>query len=221
MATKKPKAAKQKSSGARSTAKVHKAAARVKPAAKAQKGAAKAKPVAKAPAKRASFPLALELAAKLGLSEHEVIARALRELAARPVLLGDAAAAPKDESRAALLDKDAVRLQPERKGPGAYLPRRLYLRLAGRGLDGGGMPVEVIDSPLTLGSGRRNTIWVNQPQIETLHVQIVQSDDGWVLEDMNTEHGTFLDGERISRRVIRDGDTFQLAGYLTVKAELR
>ena len=60
------------------------------------------------------------------------------------------------------------------------LPRRLYLELDGR------MPLEVVDLPCTMGSSRRNTIWINSPRIETHHAQIVETDEGWVFEDLGS-----------------------------------
>src|SRR5256885_13237415 len=39
--------------------------------------------------------------------------------------------------------------------------------LDGRGLDGRGMPVEVIDLPRVIGSARNCAVWINSPQIET------------------------------------------------------
>jgi pSer/pThr/pTyr-binding forkhead associated (FHA) protein len=42
-----------------------------------------------------------------------------------------------------------------------------------------------------------------------------------VVEDLETEHGTYFGGERIRQRVLRDGDELKLAGYLRVRAELR
>jgi pSer/pThr/pTyr-binding forkhead associated (FHA) protein len=93
--------------------------------------------------------------------------------------------------------------------------------LNGRGLDGMGMPVEVIDVPCLVGSGRTCTIWVNAPGIETRHAVITQGDEGWVIEDLGSERGTFLNGERIARKVLVTGDSFLLAGYLAMRVELR
>jgi hypothetical protein len=101
------------------------------------------------------------------------------------------------------------------------LPQRLYLLLDGRGLDGRGMPMEVIDLPCILGSDKRSTVWVNSPRIETHHLQITHGDEGWVLEDLNSEHGTFVGDKRIKRRIIKDGDEYRLAGYLRLRTELR
>jgi pSer/pThr/pTyr-binding forkhead associated (FHA) protein len=83
------------------------------------------------------------------------------------------------------------------------------------------MPVEVIDLPCVIGSGRQCSVWVNSPQIETRHIQISESDEGWVLEDLGSEHGTFFGDRKIHRRTIQHGDEYRLANYLRLRTELR
>lgn len=140
----------------------------------------------------------------LGISEEEAELRALK------VLLATLPERPPERS-----DPPAA---PTSAGP---LPQRLYLLLDGRGLDGRGMPVEVIDLPCVIGSGRQCSVWVNSPQIETRHVQISQGEEGWVLEDLGSEHGTFFGDRRITRRSIHHGDEYRLANYLRLRTELR
>ena len=156
----------------------------------------------KKPSERAQ--LRSRLAKALGISEDEAELRALRELAA---------------SLPPPVEKSPGSKPPP--PPSSSLPRRLYLLLDGRGLDGRGMPIEVIDLPCMVGSSRNCQVWVNSPQIETRHLQITQGDQGWVLEDLGSEHGTFLGDRRIQRRPIADGDEYRLAGYLRLRTELR
>jgi hypothetical protein len=146
--------------------------------------------------------LRAKAAKALGISEKEAELRALRDL------LASLPAAPE-------------RLSAPPAASGSPLPQRLYLMLDGRGLDGRGMPVEVIDLPCLIGSARSCSVWINSPRIETRHLQISHGDEGWVLEDLGSEHGTFLGERRISRRVLEHGDEFRLAGYLRLRAELR
>ena len=156
--------------------------------------------------------LKAKIAKALGASEAEAELRALRALADSLGLAEKPAAATPTPSK-----------PPERPHttPGAYLPQRLYLAMDGRGLDGRGMPQEVIDLPCIVGSGKKCTVWINAPQIETQHLRITHGDEGWVLEDLGTEHGTFMNDKRITRRVLADGDEFRLAGYLRLRTELR
>ncbi len=52
-------------------------------------------------------------------------------------------------------------------------------------------------------------------------MRITHGDGGWLLEDLGSEHGTFLGDKKIKRRVIQDGDEYRLAGYLRLRTELR
>lgn len=159
------------------------------------------KPIPRKPDEAAA--LRSRIARQLGLSEKETELRALRELAAS--LEAQERKEPQAEPVA----------PTERRG-GSYLPQRLYLVLDGRG-----MPIEVIDLPCVIGSGRNCAVWINSPRIETRHVQITHSRDGWVLEDLKTEHGTLFGGRKINKRIIQDGDEYSLAGYLRLRTELR
>jgi hypothetical protein len=146
----------------------------------------------------------------IGTAEAEI--RALRELAER---VAPAQPTPDPAHQAA----EAVRQRTHTHVSGA-LPERLYLLLDGRGLDGRGMPVQVIDAAAVVGSGRQCTVWVNSPRIETRHLQFTREDDDWYVEDLRSEHGTFFGDERIGRRRVQHGDEYRLAGYLRVRAEI-
>jgi|ERR1041384_376920 pSer/pThr/pTyr-binding forkhead associated (FHA) protein len=158
--------------------------------------------------------LKAKIAKALGASEEEAELRALRELAGS-LGVGESKAPPRVETK-----KEHEKAQ--HTTPGSYLPQRLYLAMDGRGLDGRGMPQEVIDLPCIIGSSKKQvTVWINSPQIETQHLRITHGDEGWVLEDLGSEHGTFMGDKRIKRRVLQDGDEFHLAGYLRLRTDLK
>jgi pSer/pThr/pTyr-binding forkhead associated (FHA) protein len=152
--------------------------------------------------------LRASIARALGIREDEVELRALRALAASVAPEPDPKKAPESQSAPA----------PASSG---QLPQRLYLLLDGRGLDGRGMPIEVIDLPCVIGSGRNCNVWVNSPRIETRHLKITQGEGVWELEDLGSEHGTFIGDHRVTRRAIGSGDEYRLAGYLRLRTELR
>jgi hypothetical protein len=181
--------------------------------AKAPAKAAKAKTAKgrKPAAKKAGKSLAAQVAKALGVSETQAVAMAIGELGARLNVGGGEAG----KAKAAASAKEKA---PETS---SSMGQRLFLALDNRGLDGMGMPVEVIDLPCILGSGKSCTIWVNSPQIETRHAQITRGDEGWTLEDLGSTHGTFFEGNPLGRRVLQHGDLFLLANYLRVRAELR
>jgi hypothetical protein len=164
-----------------------------------------------------------KLSRELGVAPKEVELRALRELA------GSLGVPTGAEKKGAPGKKGAPEKTPAPdetanteapREPGHYLPQRLYVALDGRGLEGRGMPIEVIDLPCVLGSGKKCTVWINSPQIETRHLQITHTGEGWVLEDLGSEHGTYHGDKKIKRHVIKSGDEFRLAGYLRLRTDL-
>ncbi len=198
------------------------APAKVKASAKSARVAAKSgRPVAKAArpaAKKAGKPtLAAQVAKALGVSETQAVAMAIGELGAR-LNVGNGESSGNAQGNSYGKAKAAAAKAP---AASSSMGQRLFLALDNRGLDGMGMPVEVIDLPCVLGSGKSCTIWVNSPQIETRHAQITQGDEGWILEDLGSTHGTFFEGNPLGRRVLQHGDLFLLANYLRVRAELR
>jgi hypothetical protein len=158
--------------------------------------------------------LAERIAGALGIGVAEAELRALRELAERVAPMKPAHPEPEHVAQAA--PKSAGQ---KSSGP---LPERLYLLLDGRGLDGRGLPVEVIDVPSVVGSGRQCNVWINSPRIETRHLWIGKDESGaWMVEDLGSAHGTFMGGKPVSRRLLEDGDEFLLANYLRMRIELR
>jgi FHA domain len=177
----------------------------------------------------------------LGISVADAMLRALRELAERvapqkpPRPDMAHVAAEKLHSTAELIHAEIekahvlaeevhARVQEAKvkaRGPASALPERLYLLLDGRGLDGRGMPVEVIDVPTVVGSERHCTVWVNSPRIETRHLRFAREDGDWYVEDLGSTHGTFLGDQKITRRRVEHGDEYRLAGYLRLRTEFR
>jgi len=168
------------------------------------------------PARRAGREqeaLVQRICGALGISVDEAVLRALRELAER--------VAPEKPARPDSAHTAAEKLHSTARSASGALPERLYLLLDGRGLDGRGMPVEVIDVPTVVGSERHCTVWVNSPRIETRHLQFAREDGDWYVEDLGSAHGTFLGDQRITRRRVEDGDEYRLAGYLRLRTEFR
>ena len=64
---------------------------------------------------------------------------------------------------------------------------------------------------VSIGRDQRNDVSIADSIISSFHAAIVKDDDGnHFLEDVGSKNGTYLNGERIEREQLRDGDVFYL-----------
>ncbi len=61
-----------------------------------------------------------------------------------------------------------------------------------------------------LGRGTSITGGLDHPQVSKLHARILNVDGRLVIEDAGSEGGTFVNGERVQRHVLNDGDAIRL-----------
>lgn len=54
------------------------------------------------------------------------------------------------------------------------------------------------------------TVAVADTWTSTRHARVLRAKEGWTLEDGGSKNGTFLNGERCARAVLRDGDFFEI-----------
>jgi transcriptional regulator with PAS, ATPase and Fis domain len=52
--------------------------------------------------------------------------------------------------------------------------------------------------------------------MSSAHARLTQTPDGWLLEDLESRNGTFVDGERVTRAWVRPGDVLELGRALFV-----
>ena len=80
------------------------------------------------------------------------------------------------------------------KQPKASRPRRLVITegdMAGRGLD---LP----DAPVTIGRSPDSTLVLTDDYASTHHARLVPRDGQWLLEDLGSTNGTYLDRAKVS-----------------------
>ncbi len=98
-----------------------------------------------------------------------------------------------------------ARRVPARAGPDSKL--RLTFRSgtrAGSALDLGGAVVR-------LGRGQGNTVWMPEDRVVSAqHAKIVRLEDAYVLIDLESRNGTYLNGARVERSPLADGDLIGL-----------
>src|SRR6185436_3911215 len=62
----------------------------------------------------------------------------------------------------------------------------------------------------TLGRHKNNDISVADPKVSSFHARIDRSKDGFVLVDLNSRNGTFVNGKRIESGILKTGDEVRL-----------
>jgi hypothetical protein len=62
----------------------------------------------------------------------------------------------------------------------------------------------------TLGRHRNNDILITDPKISSFHARIDRSAEGFVLVDLNSLNGTFLNGKKIETGLLKTGDELRL-----------
>lgn len=72
---------------------------------------------------------------------------------------------------------------------------------------GGEQPQEPAeDDSLTIGRSRENSIVLNDMLVSRRHVRISADEQGLLIEDLGSRNGTFVNGERVDRAHIHEGD---------------
>ncbi|MBI5877332.1 MAG: FHA domain-containing protein [Chloroflexi bacterium] len=66
---------------------------------------------------------------------------------------------------------------------------------------------------MTIGRGRANAVLLNHPQVSRFHARVDRTAHGYVISDLGSTNGTFVNGRRIERHRIRPGDIIQIGAY--------
>jgi two-component system, cell cycle response regulator len=61
-----------------------------------------------------------------------------------------------------------------------------------------------------LGRHTTSDIMLEDDGVSRRHARLLREDDGYVLEDLGSANGTFVQGEKVARHRLHDGDVFQL-----------
>jgi adenylate cyclase len=82
--------------------------------------------------------------------------------------------------------------------------------------------VSLVGDAITLGRAANNAIVLDDDQVSKNHALLRRNGDGWVLEDLKSSNGTFVNGDRIRRHVLEQGDVIELgACRFTFEADSR
>ncbi len=85
---------------------------------------------------------------------------------------------------------------------------RFYLLILDGDRKGEEVPLE--EGRFTIGRKDKNDLVLHDPRVSGFHAEIVREGKGWILRDLGSTNGTFLDGRRIDEVPLEHGDTFSV-----------
>ena len=64
-----------------------------------------------------------------------------------------------------------------------------------------------VNRELTIGRAPNNDIQINNPGVSARHARLSYINEQVILEDLDSRNGTYVNLDRITRKVLQDGDT--------------
>jgi signal transduction histidine kinase len=77
-----------------------------------------------------------------------------------------------------------------------------------------GKRFDVRSEPLTLGRDGTNRIQLNDSEISRRHAEVRRTEDGLLLSDLASSNGTFVNTEKVTERLLKNGDRVQVGRTL-------
>lgn len=65
---------------------------------------------------------------------------------------------------------------------------------------------------VTIGRSLENQIVIQEPAVSRTHIEIRADGDHYVLQDLGSTGGTYVNGKKVDRIVLRSGDSILLSG---------
>lgn len=79
---------------------------------------------------------------------------------------------------------------------------------------GNSIPVPLVRDDYSIGRGPENTLRLTERNVSRRHATLVREDERWVLVDLDSYNGSYVNGQRVpGRQVLEDGDLIQLGDY--------
>ena len=81
---------------------------------------------------------------------------------------------------------------------------------------GGGREAEVVPlagDVLTIGRSPHSDLFLDDVTVSRHHARIVRDEDGFLVEDLNSLNGTYVNRKRIERHVLTNGDELQIGKF--------
>ena len=73
-----------------------------------------------------------------------------------------------------------------------------------------------VQDVVTIGRGAANNATLVHPQVSRTHARIVRRDGELIIEDLSSEAGTFVNGQRVDQQPLREGDIIRIGPHSLV-----
>ncbi|MEX1041533.1 MAG: FHA domain-containing protein [Pirellulaceae bacterium] len=88
----------------------------------------------------------------------------------------------------------------------------LYVEVLGDG-SGSNRKVPLVDFPFIIGRNDTCSLPVESGRVSREHAEIVKHGSGFLIRDLGSTNGTFVNGEKIKEQPLLDGDTIKIADF--------
>ena len=106
------------------------------------------------------------------------------------------------DERTAIVSLSELRASPRKLSK----DRHLLVRVKGAEL---GRVSRLPPEPFRIGRSQDCELWLGDDGVSRKHARIFQEANTYLIEDTESANGTFVQGQRVSRQVLRDGDVIQ------------
>jgi diguanylate cyclase (GGDEF)-like protein len=83
-----------------------------------------------------------------------------------------------------------------------------------------GQVIRLDDAVLRVGRNHESELWLDDTGVSRRHAQIIPAGDGYILEDLESANGTFVQGQRVQRHRLADGDVIQFGPNAVLRYSL-
>jgi len=96
-----------------------------------------------------------------------------------------------------------------------FKPEYLNKYISANSYDGDGKKGKsdlINKSIITIGRSSENDLVIDNIKVSRFHARVINQSGNWVIEDLNSSNGTFVNGKKIKRKPINNSDTILIGG---------
>jgi ABC-type multidrug transport system ATPase subunit/pSer/pThr/pTyr-binding forkhead associated (FHA) protein/ABC-type multidrug transport system permease subunit len=112
--------------------------------------------------------------------------------------------------RAQIQSEDVIFLGKRLEFKIEYLNKFINAAISGSNKDNGNDLLN--KSLISIGRNDDNDLVINNIKVSRYHAKIIKQDGRWIIEDLNSSNGTFVNGKKIKSREVTENDTILIGG---------